>query len=135
MNRTQCRRAVSLAGWRIILPPTPLNLVTVLTAWGHGMSCSFGSGVNMYKTATVPLICRSVQLDIRCCRNVNKHALLRCLQKYKRLGNSPEGKGQGALAEFDLTERFVLNHWSSFQLIRLLPSVNVLDVYEIVSSF
>jgi hypothetical protein len=46
-----------------------------------------------------------------------------------------EGVG-GALAEFDLTERCVmnvLNLWSSFQLVPLRPLVNVQDVYAIVT--
>jgi hypothetical protein len=56
------------------------HLATILTARGHGMLYSFGSGVNMYKTVTLPLIYRSVKLDIRCIRNANKPAALhRCL--------------------------------------------------------
>jgi hypothetical protein len=85
------------------------------------MSCSFGSGVNVYKTAALPLIYRSVQLDIRCFRNGNKLALRRChvFRNIKRFGNSAEWKDEGALAEFDLTEGYVLNHRPSFQLIPL----------------
>jgi len=40
MNRTRCHRSVPVAEWRISFGPPPPNLVTILTAQGHGMSCN-----------------------------------------------------------------------------------------------
>jgi hypothetical protein len=68
MDRTRCRRSV-----------------LGLPKFGHDLDCTgtrhvmqFGSGVNMYKTVTLPLIYRSVKLDIRCFRDANKPAALHC---------------------------------------------------------
>jgi len=77
MKRTRCRRSVPVAEWRIGFGPPP-NLVTILTAQGHGMSYGFGSGVNMYSTAPLPVIYRNAQLDIRFFRNASKPPLRRC---------------------------------------------------------
>jgi hypothetical protein len=78
-----------------------------------------------------------MELDMRCCKNVNKPALGRCL--VFRNTSVSETRLNGwvwvHLAEFDQTERCVLNLWSSFQLIPLRPLVSVQNVYEIDSLF
>jgi hypothetical protein len=102
MNRTRRRRSVPVAEWWISFGPPK---------FGHNldcMSCSFGSGVNMYKTGTLPFAYRNVQLDIRCSRNASKPALRRCLafRNTSGLETRLNGRMRGALAEFDLTDMF-----------------------------
>ena len=79
MNRTRCRRSVPVAEWRISFGPAKFG--HILDYMGT-RQCHAVLEVVLQctdRTATLPLIYRSVQLDIRCFRNVNKPALRRCL--------------------------------------------------------